>query len=175
MSTQNELTKQMQWENFLYAGAMPMLTLAATQWTVKTWIAQYNHCKRKLLPFRLQWPRSIVFSSDEPLGYAMARVREWGISCADFGSQWTVAYGPPLLQHTILVSAGQWEMADAILFQAGATVLSEPGTKREYQFSRPWGVTAKARSFDEGLNAGIARFLNADKPAKRAKLGKTYR
>ena len=76
----------------------------------------------------------------------------------------------------------QWEMADAILEQLAEgqyVVTSAPGSKRGATFTKRWGVTAKARSFDEGLNGMIGGMFKNELKApvgqsKQAKLGKVY-
>lgn len=173
---ENELSKQQELANHAFIMAWPVILLAATQWMITTWLAQWRYARRRGRRF---WPRLphklVVLTSDGRAVDTDITLRQWGISCQEWGMQWVNVDGAVYLERSLLVAEAQWEMADAILFQHGFIVASEPGGKRAYQFTQPWGVTAKARSFDEGLNAMIASVIGADKQVRKsAKLGKTY-
>jgi hypothetical protein len=174
---ENELSKAQELANHVFIMAWPAILLAATQWTLTTWLAQWRYAKRRGKSF---WPKLphklIILTNDGRAVDADITLRQWGISCQEWGMQWINVDGAVYLERSLLVAEAQWEMADAILVQNDFIVTSTAGSKRQYQFSQPWGVPAKARSFDEGLNAMIARAIGADKQVRptTAKLGKTY-
>lgn len=182
MSTQRlELSIQQKIENVFFAMAMPIVFLAAIQWTVNTWIVQWKNDKRKGRRFRPRLPRSITtFVTEGVPASDTILLRQWGISCANWTMWFTDDKNVVGLERSVLVSVGQWEFADAILHQNGAEILTEPGAKRKYQFAKPWGVGVKSRSFDEGINSFIGDALGArhhgvkNGKRKTAKLGKTY-
>lgn len=152
-------------DNFLMAGAWPITMLAAAQWTLNTWRAQYRQWKKNGSKglFIPQMPhRMMIFNRLTGLSCAEAReyLRQFGISSQMLSLQfalWPDQKGIGL-HCSYLVPGPQWEMADAIAYQYSDSfydVLSKPGGKRRYRFTRPWGVPAKRRSWDEVLANAI--------------------
>lgn len=183
MSAQRlELSMQQKIENVFFAMAMPIVCLAAIQWTITTWIVQWKNDRRKGRRFRPHLPRKITtFVTGGVPASDTILLRQWGISCANWTMWFTTDNEVVGLERSVLVSVSQWEFADAILSQNGAEILTEPGAKRKYKFTKPWGVGVKSRSFDEGINSFIGDALGskhhgvANGKRKPAKLGKTYK
>jgi hypothetical protein len=174
-SNEVKLTRSDNFFNGASALGFPITLLACVQWTVNTWIAQYNHAKRKGKSFRPHFPHKLsVFVTGGRSQMVIEDLRAWGVSAQEWSSQTIVENGVKGMALEFLVSAAQWEFADAILFQneGDYIVTSASGSKRGATFGQPWGVGAKARSFDEGLNGAIAGLFKRER--KTAKLGKTY-
>ncbi len=171
-----KLTKADDFFNYASAMSFPITLVACVQWTVNTWIAQYRHAKRKRRPFRPQFPHKLSVFVTGAIAPQMVieDLRAWGVSAQEWSSQTIVENGVKGMALEFLVAAQQWEFADAILFQGQGdyVVTSAPGAKRGATFGQSWGVGAKARSFDEGLNGAIAGLFKRER--KTAKLGKTY-
>jgi hypothetical protein len=174
----SKLTKSQEFDNYMMALGLPFVWLACIQWTLTTWYAQWRNCQRKRKPFRPQMPNKIttLVTSGVPAADSLL-LRQWGISNQMTAFWWI---DRNTIERNILVSAQQFDFADAILHQDGAVIVSKAGGKRGAHFTTPWGVGAKARSFDERINHMIGDFLGekhhgVSNGHKRAKLGKTYR
>jgi len=180
--TKPELTRWQQFENIMFAGSMLIISLAAVQWILTTWYAQWKHARRKGKKFRPQMPKKITtfIQGGVPASDGIL-LRQWGISNQMWTLFWVVDEQLGVgLERTILITSNQFDMADAILNQNGAMIVSAPGSLRQYKFDNPWGVGAKSRSFDEGINNFIGDVLGAKHHGvkngrKQAKLGKTYK
>jgi hypothetical protein len=178
--TPPKLTGRDNFFNFCNTGAMAITWLVAAQWIVATWITQYNYAKRRGRQFRLQWPHTLsVFAVAGRPQMIIENLRSFGISAQGLGSQIIIMDNIKGCLLSFIVAESQWEYADALLEQLAQgeyVVTSTPGTKRGAVFTRRWGVTAKARSFDEGLNGMIGNMFKDElKAPKAAKLGKTWR
>lgn len=175
-NTAVELTKSDEFSNYASAMAWPIIAFAGVQWTLTTWYAQWKYAQRRRRRFRPQLPHKLsVFVVGGQAGQVIEMLRDYGISCQILGSMICVENGVKGMALSFLVSATQWEMADAILFQnqGDYIVTSAPGSKRGATFGQPWGVGSKARSFDEAINGALGRVFANER--KTAKLGKTYR
>ncbi len=163
----DQLTRGEEWENVVLAMGSLVSYIAAIQWTLNTWKAQASTSSAtggRKRPHRME-----IFVTGGVPGVALEKVRQYGINVQEMGMQWVIDGGVKGLLVSFLVPAPQWEMADAILYQHSGNyiVTSAPGNKRRHQFSKPWGVTAKPRSFDESINAWIAKmFVGEIKPVK---------
>ena len=152
-----ELTKAMVIGNCLMGIWSFGLMVWANIWTIRTWLYQRQHGQSIGIPRLL---KALNYS-----GYSMAQaskiLKAYHVNHLQFWQFWTVEYGDPALEYTILVMPSQYDYADAILHQSGVTVISEPGTKRGYTMRPPR---------DYGGRRPARRPQN-----KTAKLGKTYR
>ncbi len=171
-----KLTKAEKFFNACNAGAKPVVLLATIQWIINTWIAQWHYARRKGRPFKPQFPHELCVSvtGGQPQ-MIIEDLRAWGVSCQHTDSHTVVENNAKFLEMRFLVAAQQWEFADAILFQnqGDYIVTSAPGSKRGATFWQPWGVGAKARSFDESINGAIAGIFKSER--KTVRLGKTYK
>ncbi len=175
-SNEVKLTRAEEFFNACNAGAKPVVLIATIQWIINTWIAQWKYARRKGKSFRPQFPHEICVSvtGGRPQ-MIIENLRAWGVSAQHTDSHTVVENNAKFLEMRFLVAEQQWEFADAILFQnqGDYVVTNVPGSKRGATFAQPWGVGAKARSFDEGLNGAIGNLFKSER--KAAKLGKTYR
>lgn len=149
---------------FLYMNrpyTSPFILLAAIQWCINTWKAEHRtwrkHGNRGV--FIPTMPRTVkVFNYLVGVSCAQIKshLRDYGIPAQE--TSLTLALWPDGmgigLEYQLIVPGPQYDMADAILhqFSAGAyNVVSPAGKLRKYKFKRPWGVPAKARSWDEAV------------------------
>lgn len=139
----------------------PFILSATIQWCINTWKVEYKTwCKhgRKGM-FIPTMPRTIkVFNYLCGVSCAQIKsnLRDYGICAQETGLTlvlWPDGMGIGL-ECQWIVPGPQYDMADAILhqFSSGAyNVVSPAGKLRKYKFNRPWGVPAKARSWDEAV------------------------
>lgn len=183
MTKQNdsmELPVALKLENAMMLCAQPLLWTAYAQWCFNTWRAQYatwqkNGSKGVFVPAMPRKMECLNFLVGDSCLDIRQRVREFGIPAQLMNIAWVmVDVGRPGLQFSFLVPGPQWEMADSILARWATTntyaILSPSGKLRRYTFDKPWGVPAKARSWDEWVINGLfGRALNRSKPVKMAK------
>lgn len=137
----------------------PLILSAVIQWCVNTWKAEHKTWRKKggkgiFIPTMPRTVKIFNYLCGESCAEIRDRLRAYGIPGQLTGLShvlWPDGMGIGL-ECQWLVPGPQYDMADAILHQfsgSAYSVLSPPGKLRRYQFKRPWGVPAKARSWDE--------------------------
>lgn len=158
---------QLELSNAMMCAAYPILLVAAAQWLHKTRQASKDG--------KFRWPHTV-----RGFNYLT------GVSCADILSQvWQ--FGIPT-QHFLLqfelwpdrkgiglvfsfwVPATQAAMADDILRQSMSNyVIDGPRIGTGAKFTRPWGVEASARSFDQWMLMALHNIIGSRLKIKNAK------
>lgn len=154
----NELSKAMIIGNCLMAiHVLCMRMPLANIWTIRTWLYQRSQGKR------IGIPRPIKFLTVN--GWNMGKTKklldQYHVNHFELWQFWTADYGAPVLECTLMVMPSQHDYADAVLYQHGALIISNPGSKRGYTMRPP-------RDYEERRPAQRTQ-------PKAAKLGKTYR
>lgn len=150
---------------FMILGSYPWCPLAVAavwHWLYNTWKAQHRTWTRRGRQGRFipTYPHKFkVFNwcIGMSCGAIKILLNEWGISSISTSLTWELwpdRMGIGMV-YSFYVPAPQWEMADAILAQnAGSySVISKAGSKRGYKFTKPWGVPAKPRSWQDAVEA----------------------
>lgn len=147
--TLEKLPARAQLENALMAIGFPMVMLACAQWLINT----YRANKRG----RFEWPVTISIYNylvGESCAGIVDRLNQYGISTQLLWLQFSLWPGGQGigLDFVFWVPRSQAAMADDILRQyASAYAVTSPPLGRGYTYGKPWGVGAKARSWDEAI------------------------
>lgn len=175
-----ELPPRYGFENFMMASAIWVWAIAFAQWLFNTWKAQYLYHlrKRRYDPnwpryFIPKWPRRIaIFNLLQGMSCAEISdiLRQHGVSGQVMSLQWALlpgGYGMGL-QFDVYVPAEQFDFADGLLYQHRGSyfVESRAGKKRGFTVTKPWGVPAKPRSFDQALTFFIMGLIGQGWKAK---------
>lgn len=144
----------------------PVSLLALLVWVINTWKAQYTQCRRKQRWFWPALPKtiSITHNGQRSAMQILEKIRQYGISPHIYKVQFDTLDKRIILHFSVLVPGTQHWMADVVLrwFAKGDYVINSPsvtdkkrGNSASYAAHttpwRPWGVRAKARSFDQAI------------------------
>ena len=149
-----ELTTAMQIGNLTTGMAWCYFAVMAAVWTVRTWLYQRQHGKQTGMPRSVSFLAANGWTFDQ----VAALLKEYHVNYCNMWEMWTVDYGAPVLEHSILVMPSQYDYADGILAQHAIIATSLPGKSRGYTIHPP-----RQRQPEQRLPA-----------RRRAKLGKTY-
>ncbi len=128
----------------------PLLLSACIQWTYNTWRA--SKAKRFQMPVPME---VFVYLTGESCAHVRDKLRQYGIPSqvtSIFFELWPDKKGVGLV-FSFIVPAAQAAMADDILRQHDGTTYSVNSRRlgKCYSYGQPWGVMAKARSWDESI------------------------
>ncbi len=165
-----ELSKQQQFENMLYNFAVFSWMLGTAYWYIRLCVWQWQH--KRILPSK---PVVIdLFGSDPEQGRDI--LKSYGVRSAYCSIQWAVIDNQVGLLFSLMVSKQAFDFADNILFQhSGQTffVLGELGCNRGESLPKPY--SQRSRQVDQAQRRPSQRHAQtARRPAKQARLGKTY-
>ena len=103
-----KLSNSDQFFNYMAGGAWFVEMLAAAQWMIGSWIAQYKYAKRRNRPFKLRWPHTLeVFSVAGRPQMIIENLRSFGISAQGTGSQMIVMDNSKGILMSIIVADSQ--------------------------------------------------------------------